>query len=450
MNMRSVVTVGCFVLGVAALASVANAGDPKPIEKFDCSKNWIHYDIIGQVLPDGLQGVQPRGPALAAGPTITINAGPGLLAVPAAMAAFQRSADTWEKKFRDNVAISINADLADLGEGILGSTGSTSCLVGYDSIRNALIADADPDETIVNQIPLLADWDVILPPGFGFTAWISATKGNLSALGFNCAPGNADATIAFNTDFLPRFDYDSTDGIGPTKFDFEAIATHEIGHVLGFVSRVDGVDVTLNQGGTATVDMRLPDIFRLRPGDGAAAFPTAPRIGSPGDFEAVQMFYDGVQELMFSTAVYFGDGNQASHWKADDITGTTIGIMDPTLGFGQHEEVSVNDERFYGIIGWDRKICFVDCSDGNVCSHDECDATVCSHWDTIYGDVDGSFFVNIIDVFCALDAFGGQYDCGYFSSFDIHPCPAGNGAITIFDIFAILDAFQGEDPCGCL
>jgi hypothetical protein len=38
-----------------------------------------------------------------------------------------------------------------------------------------------------------------------------------------------------------------------------------------------------------------------------------------------------------------GDGQQASHWKADDLTGQYIGIMDPTIARGDREVITAND-----------------------------------------------------------------------------------------------------------
>lgn len=55
----------------------------------------------------------------------------------------------------------------------------------------------------------------------------------------------------------------------------------------------------------------------------------------------------------FSTGAYTGDGNQASHWKADEKTGVYIGIMDPTLASGVTESITAADLRALDVIGWD-------------------------------------------------------------------------------------------------
>jgi len=60
-------------------------------------------------------------------------------------------------------------------------------------------------------------------------------------------------------------------------------------------------------------------------------------------------FDDTADEYLFSTGVTQGDGRQASHWKDTD----TIGILDPTLAFGQVFDVSEADLRALDLIGYD-------------------------------------------------------------------------------------------------
>ena len=55
----------------------------------------------------------------------------------------------------------------------------------------------------------------------------------------------------------------------------------------------------------------------------------------------------------FSTGLTQGDGRQASHWRDDAITGTLIGVMDPTLASGIIELISPADRRALDVIGWD-------------------------------------------------------------------------------------------------
>jgi hypothetical protein len=54
-----------------------------------------------------------------------------------------------------------------------------------------------------------------------------------------------------------------------------------------------------------------------------------------------------------STGRIQGDGRQASHWRDNGITGTLIGVMDPTLGPGQIFPIAASDIRALDVVGWD-------------------------------------------------------------------------------------------------
>ena len=64
-------------------------------------------------------------------------------------------------------------------------------------------------------------------------------------------------------------------------------------------------------------------------------------------------FDDLTNELLFSTAVFTGDGRQASHWKDNNLSGALIGVMDPTLGAQQVFPITSADIRAFDVIGWD-------------------------------------------------------------------------------------------------
>ena len=140
-----------------------------------------------------------------------------------------------------------------------------------------------------------------------------------------------DASITFNANFA--FDYDRSDGIAANAIDFQAVATHELIHALGFVSEVDDVDQS-TAASMPTVSPSTLDLFRF-PGTvpvSAADFATAARELEPG-VEAVNR--DAAVAYRMSTGISNGDGRQASHWKDDALTGTFIGIMDPNIGRGR-------------------------------------------------------------------------------------------------------------------
>ncbi len=307
---------------------------------------------------------------------IQLQKSPALLANPEASAAFDMAAEFLESIFFDPVTIVVDADVSLLPPGVIGATSSVDVSIGYDELRDLLIADADEDETLPAQLPTLAQAQVELPDDGGtpFTLLgAEANRATLKALGVpeNTLPGPQsqynpslirDMSMAFSTAFT--FDFDPTDGITPGMTDFVGVAIHEICHGLGFVSTVDYVDFAL--GNTAVprgLEVNPLDLFRLRPGAGGDDFTGSPRVLTT---EGDAVFYDGVYnpvgfnipgltqgDIPMSTGSSTGDGWQASHWKNDDITGVTIGIMDPTAGGGQLLVFSPADLRAFGLIGYD-------------------------------------------------------------------------------------------------
>jgi hypothetical protein len=110
--------------------------------------------------------------------------------------------------------------------------------------------------------------------------------------------------------------------------------------------------------GYRELDRSLPvavsvwDLFRFRPGATLDSFATAQRILSSG---GGQDYFDGSRELALSTGRPDGTGGdkeQASHWKDDRLTGTYIGIMDPTLADGERDEITGNDLAALRSIGY--------------------------------------------------------------------------------------------------
>jgi hypothetical protein len=283
---------------------------------------------------------------------IFINAGPALAGNPAALAAFNRAANQWMARIADPITVTIDADLAPLPAGVLGSTSTAVFTAGYNTIRNAVVADAAPfpNNAIMASTPTAGQFSALVPSGSSLSGNLLATKANLKALGFAGLPAGADGTITFSSAFA--FDFDNSNGLTPGTFDFETVAAHEIGHALGFISIVDSV-----VAGQTNISPFTLDLLRFRNGGvndpaTAADFTTFPRNLLPGGDPITDAINDPERKMSTGVTGAGTDGRQASHWKADELTGNFIGLMDPTISAGVFYGISEADWRALDLIGY--------------------------------------------------------------------------------------------------
>jgi len=291
---------------------------------------------------------------------IILRGTPQLLQFPAAVTAFEVAAQRLEAFIANPITVVIDVDYGPTrfgqpwGPGVLGSTSSAVIsLSGYtvrrfaDSLKARAPGYASLYDAIPQPVPNTAGAANPLPSG---------TTPNLQALGILNANGNLLSpvpSIGFNSNF--PFDLDPSNGISPGQTDFDAVAVHEIGHALGFVSVIGG----------NTNFMRTWDFFRFRPGavTNLQTFATAVRVNTPGPSPSGgdQVFWDGTREWEVSTARgdrTGGDGQQASHWRDDaqrthvPLPERKIGIMDPNLAAGVRDTLKFADWKALGIMGW--------------------------------------------------------------------------------------------------
>jgi hypothetical protein len=186
---------------------------------------------------------------------------------------------------------------------------------------------------------------------------VRITNANAKALGLTPTPAltgactlACDASISFGNSFT--WDYNPNDGITPGAYDFVGIATHEIGHAMGFISGVDILDNNSPpvNGPFASNDFTYVaslDLFRY-----SALSKASNVIDWTADTRAKYFSIDGgttnLAGATFSTGRNFGDGQQNSHWK--DSLG--LGIMDPTASQGELLAISANDRTAFDVIGW--------------------------------------------------------------------------------------------------
>ena len=285
-----------------------------------------------------------------------------------ALAGFQAAADRWSSVLYDDVTVNLNIGFSVLSAGVLGSTGSTRATYSYDTYRNALAADATSalDRTAVANLSqnsclsVLMNGTAVNPNGAGSGATfldnncnannntIRMTSANARAAGLLGANDpRSDGSITFSSSFI--WDFDPTNGVNSDAYDFIGVATHEIGHALGFVSGVDTLDGNRsgNFSDAAFTYIAPNDLFRCSTDSKAA--------GADLDFAAdnrtkyFSLDNCGSNLATFSTGTTYGDGRQASHWK--DNLG--IGILDPTAARGEVMAISDIDLMMYDAIGWD-------------------------------------------------------------------------------------------------
>lgn len=300
----------------------------------------------------------PRAMAM----VIVVTPDAGLSANPAALAAFNRAAQAWSSKFTNNITVNIDARLTGgFAPNHIGNASSVKFQANYDFFRGKIVAAAagEPDDAIVAALPTLAQFTKTLPAGIVFNGKFSATKANFKALGYmdlidlDAVYGATDSTITFSNAFA--FDYDNSNGVSAGMVDFETVAAHEIGHALGFISAVDGVDLMKDGGITGETVITPLDLFRFRDGVAGqdpttlAEFTSFPRFLDTG---GVAIFDDLLTETGLGTGTLTGDGDEASHWKNDDLTGQLLGVMDGSIYGGQLHPITAADIRALDLIGY--------------------------------------------------------------------------------------------------
>lgn len=291
--------------------------------------------------------------------------------------AFIAAGNRWANLFTDNVKIDLTVGTTALAPNILGQAQSRQVNYAYNAFTAALAADitSASDVAAVGHLPFANNgngFDLLVngtsdnPSGPASPApyidndngannnsiWL--TTANAKALGLNVGAGNVggcvgncDAFIQFNSNFA--FDYDPTNGVGAGLYDFVGVATHEIGHALGFISGVDILDQNFGPfSDNAFTFVTSLDLFRYSSLSAANDV-----IDWTADNRAKYFSIDGGTTAIaeFSTGANRGDGRQASHWK--DNLG--IGVMDPTAASGELLAISNVDKLAFDVIGWNLK-----------------------------------------------------------------------------------------------
>ena len=285
---------------------------------------------------------------------------------------FQQAANNWTSLFSDDITINIQIDYKSLPTNVLGSTFVSYYSTPVSALYSQMVADATSadDATAVANLPngTTANNSFLInrTAGNGNSATpyfdnnssvnntqVLGTAANFKALGYSIA-NDIDARISFTSDTNTTvFDFDRSNGINPNQTDFIGVATHEIGHAMGFSSASDGID---NNPGQAE-DNYTPTVLDLyRYSSDAIAGLSTPRRDLTADARRKYFSIDGgaTSAGEMSTGVRFGDGNQTSHWKANEQSGTYVGVMDPTAANGELLSITSNDIRAFDVMGYNR------------------------------------------------------------------------------------------------
>ncbi|HEY9176004.1 MAG TPA: NF038122 family metalloprotease [Verrucomicrobiae bacterium] len=277
-----------------------------------------------------------------------------------AIEGFNAAARLWSDVLADDITLNIQIGYRSLGPGVIGSTSSAFIERSYPELRLALdthrtslddyasvasLQAGDFYRRLINHTSNNPNGPNSPTPYVDTMDRVGLTTANAKALGLLAPGGDVDATIRFNSDLA--FDFTHGGTIAAGKFDFVGAAAHEIGHALGFYSGVDDIDTLRGAYPGGDFSSNLIDLFRystlsLAEGRGVSDY--------TADARDKYFSVDGGQTALawFATGVVYGDGRQASHWK--DNSG--IGLMDPTLTYGERVDISVMDLRLFDVLGY--------------------------------------------------------------------------------------------------
>lgn len=311
---------------------------------------------------------------------------------PAAVQALQQAARAWEDLLLDPVTVSIRAEFAgppNIDPLALAATTHEFANFEYPRILAALQQDATSadDRLAVAHLPAgpalafqsrTPDGQPIFEEGDRIIhryVHVASACARAAGLDPGLPAGTPDGLIQFNDAWRTAelFDFDPADGTD--GIDFTTLALHEMGHVLGFNSGVDLVDLTtLPAGPLAPMDLTgfsviTPlDLYRF------SSQSTTRMDLSPGGEPYFSIDGGSSPLAQFATGQYNGDGHQAGHWKPG------LGLMDAQQADGTRAGVTRLDLRALDVIGWDLAVFACGDLDGD----DDVDAgdlaTFLVHW----------------------------------------------------------------------
>ncbi len=249
----------------------------------------------------------------------------GDILTPEQSAAFATAGRAWSSLFSDPVSVTVNIGFTNLAPGILGETSPAYITAPAAQVVSLLTADA---KSALDRVAVTSF--VARPP----SGTVALTRAEALALGL---PSSGSAgVIEFSTRYTFATSRSATGTIASNAFDLIGVAEHEIAHLLGFDSSIDGGA----PGNTVT----LLDEFRFN----AAGIRTA----APGPaYFSVDDGTSAVLDPLGAPANFAPGGSgqyQASHWAPG-----VDGIMVPAYSPGQVINATPLDITALDILGYD-------------------------------------------------------------------------------------------------
>lgn len=343
-----------------------------------------------------------------------------------AIAAIEAAASKWASVFVDDIVLNIHVDFGDLPGNVLGGARPNMVNVKYRDVLTGMALDQTSQDDATAFSSMEFDWrdtdklrlyqqgeldkisfahqssfSMLINGGFsdgGGAAstsldsngnknnkeiWI--TSANAKALGLmEQDDSDLDAWIRFNN-IASYWDFDRSNGIQSDQYDFQTVALHELGHVLGFISGSD-IQSTLMMAASNSFAINSDelafvsamDLFRYS--DESASQTVVKKYRNAESGRMPEIIVQGVNDWTLGRVdiegnaidYYFSldrgqtkiaslsrgtvgngaDGYQASHWADEDFP---LGVMTPNLKPGQSIDVSDFDVKILDVLGWNRR-----------------------------------------------------------------------------------------------
>ncbi|MGD1863210.1 MAG: NF038122 family metalloprotease [Phormidesmis sp.] len=165
-----------------------------------------------------------------------------------------------------------------------------------------------------------------------------------------------DGYIVVNQDFAWNNDVLRLEEPPEGTLDSLSMAIHEMMHIMGFVSGIDGtIDIKQLLSDELRVEgASLFDLMRYTDESATLENPDG-SVSSITEGEAAYLSADGGKTNIGNLSTgqntdMGGDGYQASHWKRMQVA---MGIMDPTLAYKERVSLTERDLQALDLLGWD-------------------------------------------------------------------------------------------------